>query len=143
MDVIVVVVVVVVAAAAAAVVMLYETVVDVVLDRLQYIIVDFNNHAAVGVSSQSSLTKGRIAATRGRFSRIRQVAPMCTPSYICFFGPTRVHIQNGISISSVVFAQVMAESLYTLQWAAPFSPSKLPFDIGGSGPLSNTWMMVP
>jgi len=36
--------------------------------------------------------KDRIAAARGRFDRIRQVAPLCTPSNACFLGPTRVHI---------------------------------------------------
>ena len=30
-------------------------------------------------SGQSNLTKGRIATAHGHFSRIRQVAPMCTP----------------------------------------------------------------
>jgi len=30
-------------------------------------------------SGQSNLTPGRIAATRGRVSRIRQVAPICMP----------------------------------------------------------------
>ena len=30
-------------------------------------------------SGQSNLTSGRIAAAHGRFSRILQVAPMCTP----------------------------------------------------------------
>jgi len=30
-------------------------------------------------SGHSNLTKGRIAAAHGQFSRIRQVAPMCTP----------------------------------------------------------------
>jgi len=31
-------------------------------------------------SGQSNLTKGRIADAHGRFNRIRQVAPICTPS---------------------------------------------------------------
>jgi len=30
-------------------------------------------------SGQSNLTKGRIAAAHGRLSRIRHMAPMCTP----------------------------------------------------------------
>jgi len=34
----------------------------------------------VHISGQSNLTYGCIAAARGRFNRIRQVAPMCTPS---------------------------------------------------------------
>ena len=48
--------------------------------------------------------KGCIAATHGRFNRIRQVAPMCTPSNTWFLGPTRVHNPNDISIGSAVFA---------------------------------------
>jgi len=38
---------------------------------------------------------------------------------------------NSISIGSDVFAQLTAGCPYTLQWAAPFSLSKLPF-YGGS-----------
>jgi len=36
-------------------------------------------------------------------------------------GPTRVEIPNGISIASAVFAQLTAESRYTLQRASPFA----------------------
>jgi len=35
----------------------------------------------------------------------------------CFLQPTRVHNPNGKSIGSAVFAQLTAESPYTLQWA--------------------------
>ena len=35
--------------------------------------------ATLITSGQSNLTQGRIAAAHGRFSRILQVAPMCTP----------------------------------------------------------------
>jgi len=52
--------------------------------------------------SQNNFTKGRIAAAHGRFSRMRQMAPMCTPSNTCFLGPTQVHIPNGISTGSAV-----------------------------------------
>jgi len=45
----------------------------------------------VEASGQSNLTKGLIAATDGRFNRIRQVAPICTPSNTCFSGSIRVH----------------------------------------------------
>jgi len=31
--------------------------------------------------------KGRIAASHEWFSRIHQMAPMCTPSNMCFLGP--------------------------------------------------------
>jgi len=51
----------------------------------------------------------------GRFSGIRQVSSMCIPSNKCFLGPTRVHIPNGMSIYSAVFAQLTAQSLCTLQ----------------------------
>jgi len=71
-------------------------------------------------SGQSNLTQGHIAAARGRFSCIHQVVPMCTPSNTCFLGPTWVHIPNCISVSSAVFAQFMAESPCTLQWAGAF-----------------------
>jgi len=50
--------------------------------------------------------KGHIAAARGRFSRIRQVAPTCTPSSTWFLGPSRVHKPNGISIASAIFARL-------------------------------------
>ena len=45
-------------------------------------------------SGRSSVIQHRIAAAHGLFSRIRQVAPMCTPSNTWLIGPThrlRVH----------------------------------------------------
>jgi len=71
------------------------------------------------------LTKGRTAAAPGRFSGIRYLSAMCTPSNTCFLGTTRVHNPNGVSIGSAVFAQIAVEVPYSLQWTAPF-PSKLP-----------------
>jgi len=50
--------------------------------------------------------KGHIAAARGRFSRIRQVAPTCTTSSTWFLGPSRVHNLNGMSIASAIFARL-------------------------------------
>jgi len=41
-----------------------------------------------------------------------------------------------------IFAQLTAESTYTLQWAAP-PPSKLSFRMGGSGLPSKTWFLGP
>jgi len=76
------------------------------------------------------LTTGRIATTHGRLNGIRQVAPVYTLPNTCFLGPTQVQIPNGISISSVVFAQLTAESRYTLQQAAPF-PLKIASSHGG------------
>jgi len=58
---------------------------------------------------------------------------VCTQSNTCFFGPTQVQIPNGISISSAVFAQLMAGSHYTLQQAA-LPPSKLPLPMGDMNP---------
>jgi len=56
---------------------------------------------------------------------------------LCFLQPTRVQNQNSKLIGLAAFAQLMAESPYTLQWAP--LPPKLPLPIGGSGPPSNTW----
>jgi len=66
-----------------------------------------------------------------RFNHVRHVAPMCTPSNTCFLRSTGVHIVNGISIGSAVFAQLTAEGPYILP---PLFPSKLPFRIGGLEP---------
>ena len=52
---------------------------------------------------------------------------------------TRGHNPNGKSIISGVFAQLTAESPYTLQ-RAPLSP-KIATSHGGSGPPSNTWFL--
>jgi len=40
------------------------------------------------------------------------------PLYTCFLGPSRVQIQNGISIGSAVFAQLTTYLPHTLQWTA-------------------------
>jgi len=51
------------------------------------------------------------------------------PSVIlCILRPTRVHNWFGKWIGSVVFAQLMAESAYTLQWAP--LPPELPLPMG-------------
>ena len=55
-------------------------------------------------SGHSNSTTSRIAATRGRFAVIRQVAPMYTPPNTCFLGPTRVLKPNSIFIGSAVSA---------------------------------------
>ena len=46
------------------------------------------------ISGQSNLTTGRTAAARGQFDAIRQVAPVCTLSATCCFGPTCVQIKR-------------------------------------------------
>jgi len=99
-----------------------------------------------------TITSGRsncIATVNGWFNRIRQVASMCPsmrhtsatwriPLNLCILRPTRVHNPNGKSIGSALFAQLTAESAYTLQWA-PLSTRIAPSH-GGSGPPSN---MIP
>jgi len=52
------------------------------------------------------------------------------PSNAWFRRPTRVFIQNGMSIGLAVFAQRTVECLVTLQWAARFSPENCPFPSG-------------
>jgi len=42
------------------------------------------------------------------------------PSNTCFLCPTGLNILNGITIGSAIFVQLIAESPYILQWAAPF-----------------------
>ena len=59
-----------------------------------------------------------------------------------FLRLTRVHNPNGKSIASAIFAQLTAESPYTLQWDAPFT-LKIASSHEGSEPLSNTWFLVP
>jgi len=64
-----------------------------------------------------------------------------TQFYLWFLGPVWAHNPNGITTGSAVFAQISAECLYTLQWAAPL-PSKLPLPTGMWTPY-NTWFLGP
>jgi len=54
-------------------------------------------------------------------------------SNIWFLGSTRLSIPNRISIGSAVFAQLTADSPYTLQSAAPSPSQNYPF-LWGCGP---------
>ena len=97
-------------------------------------------------SGQRNLTKRLhcITASHGRLNRIRQVASMWTPSNTHFLQPTRVHVLSGISMGSIVFAQLTVKSPYTLQWATSFSPQNCPFAWGVlSGPPSNNASLGP
>jgi len=58
------------------------------------------------------------------------------------FRPTRVHSRNGKWIGSAVFAQLMKESAYTLQWA-PLSTRIAPSRGGSGPPICNTWCFQP
>jgi len=89
----------------------------------------FDEDGKISSPMQSNMTQGRIAAEHGRFTRIRQVAPMRTRIQYMVPWTTRLNIPNSISIGTAVFAQHTAESPYALQWAACF-PSKLPLRVG-------------
>jgi len=56
-----------------------------------------------------------------------------------FLQSTWAHNPNSKSIGPAVFAQLTAESAYTLQWAPPYP--KIAASYGGSGPSSNTWFL--
>jgi len=58
------------------------------------------------------------------------------------FRPMRIHNPNGISIGSVIFAQMTAECLYTLQWFACF-PLKIASSHVGIWTSRNTWFIWP
>jgi len=65
---------------------------------------------------------------------ICQVAPLCTLFNTWFPGPTRLSIPNYILITTAVFAQLTAESPYTLHWP-PLFPSKLPLRMRDLDPI--------
>jgi len=54
----------------------------------------------------------------------------------------RAHNPNGISIGSAVFAQMIAQYPYTLQWDAPPPPLKIAHSHGEIWTPSNTWFWV-
>jgi len=61
------------------------------------------------------------------------------PLNLCFLWPTRIHNPNNKSIGSAVFAQLTAESPYTLQWG-PLSPKIAPSH-GWIWAPSNLWFL--
>ena len=75
----------------------------------------------IKTSGQSNLTKDRIAAANGQFSRIHQVAPVYPAMWahwrhqtntikLCFLRPIGVHNPNSNSIGSAVSAQRTTKS---------------------------------
>jgi len=64
-----------------------------------------------------------------------------TPSNTWFLEPTRAHNPDVLSICSVVFAQLMAESCRTCPDMS--FPIKIAPSHGGSGPLSNACFLRP
>jgi len=77
-------------------------------------------------SGQSNLQKGRITATHERFNRIREVAPMCTPSYTCFLESIPVHIRNCRLIGSAILHSSRQTVLIHYN-GPPFPPQTCPF----------------
>jgi len=87
----------------------------------------------------------------GWFNVIRQVTATYPPMRahigatwrirlnLCILRPTRVHNPNGKWIGSAVFAQLTAQSAYTLQWA-PLS-TRIALSHGGSGPPMQHMML--
>jgi len=101
----------------------------------------------IGLMSASATHGGHIYSDhRRRIWTIQLYLPGCDSVHpnICFLGPTRVHIRNGISTGSATFAQPIAECPYrpTLQWAAP-SPQNFPFVWGIGTPSNNTRFLRP
>jgi len=58
------------------------------------------------------------------------------------FGPPESTCQTASQSVQPLFAHLMAECPYTLQWTAPFF-FKIAPSHGGSGPPSNTWFLEP
>ena len=77
-------------------------------------------------SCQSNFTKGHSAATHGWFNSIQQVAPVCTPPNM-FPWPTRVLIQNGISIGSTIFCTAYGRVSLYLTLGRSSLPQNCPF----------------
>jgi len=79
---------------------------------------------SVITSNQSNLASGRIAAAHGRFRRIRQMAPMYTPTNTWFLGPTIVHIKT----ASRSVQPLLHRSRQSLEFtkAAPFPFKTVP-----------------
>ena len=112
---------------------------------------DVNNN-----SGQNNLTKGHIAAAHGRFNRIRQVAPICTPIGIhlhrfCmllsrFKCIDRGHVRAlAVCHLQFLFFKIKFSVLCSvpiLYNGTPFSPQNYPFP-WGIWTRSNTWFLGP
>jgi len=94
------------------------------------------------INKWSTLTK---RPHRRRTWTVQSCSPVPSPvrSNTCFLGPTRVRIPNGISIGSVVFAQLTAERSYTLQRATTSHPSQNYLFTWGIWTPSNTSFIGP
>jgi len=91
-------------------------------------------------SSHSDWQKRCIAATHGRFNRIRQVAPMCTSSNMFPLAHPSPYPKRHLDRFSR-FCVAQAESLY-FTMGRPF-PLEISRVHGGSGPSSNTCFLEP
>jgi len=89
-------------------------------------------------ATSPSHTDGSVVFTRWRGGHIG--ATWRIWYNLCVLLPTRVHNSKGKLIGSAVFAQLMAESPYSLQWAPLFSIIDLPM---GELDPSKTWFLGP
>jgi len=81
------------------------------------------------------LTKPVIAILIPKLVAVATYLSTCGfPSNTWFLGPIRAHNPNGISIGSAVLHR-WPQSVPILYHGTLFSPSKLPFPYGGSGPI--------
>ena len=88
------------------------------------------------------MTKGRIAAARGRFSGICQVAPMCTLPNVCFLR----FIQSKLQMASRLLQPFLHRSwqkILIFYSGPPFSPTNCPFALGDLDPLLIHVSLVP
>jgi len=63
------------------------------------------------------------------------IGDCAAPSNIWFLGPTRVFIQNSMSIASAVFVQLTVECPIILQCATSFPPQNCPSHWGIGSPI--------
>jgi len=73
-------------------------------------------------------------------SCIRSVVPVCTPANSWFPCPTRLSIPSCILICTAIFAQLTAQSPYTLQWAAIFPLRIILSHVGIWSPFSTCFI---
>ena len=67
--------------------------------------------------------KGRIAAARGRFNVIRQMAPVCIPPNTCFLGPTMSKSQTTSRAVQLSFCKAHGRESVYITTGCSFAPS--------------------
>jgi len=82
-------------------------------------------------------TDRRIAATQGRFSGIRRVAPVCTPQYLLTWAQPSPNPKRHLDRFSRFCTAHGSESLH-FTTGRPFALLKLPLPLGYLDPMSKT-----